>query len=588
MYSTAKKAAPVGSRPAQQVRRPEAFILSSDDALVLEMGPAFGDRFRSKPIDKLDELNANVSSESRWLAVIDTASRPDGRALVARIEQSYPQAPLIVIVADGQESHWQQALNRGNVCRVLARSQVGTPALADALLLAEQRLQSASAAGGSTAEPRKSLPWLPFASGAVVVVAGVLWLTLRGPDSTTAAKAVVTTAPQPAVTGSLAPTRPVAVDQRSAFELLSAARVAFRDQDLLLPRSDAPARGDSALELYALALSREPQNDEALDGLRRLQSVARSRMQSDLSAGRIEEAQRLVAIFKASGFDPEAVKAMETDIAAARPKALLAQARRAIASGDTATANALLTQMAAGGADRNALQELRNALDARQQDTQLNDLASGLRAAIAAGNLLEPTAGNARTQWLAMRQQGRSHPLVLTTQRELQLALVNKGREALKAQQMDVAQRYASAAAELGAGTELADLRRQIQAETDQAASQQAAAVNAAAATAAAAAATPASAPAAPDYVTARAAKPLTVDYPEQAARSRLTGYVVVEFVLNPDGSASSVKVLESQPQKIFDRSAVDAVSHGRFDTTALGAGKQPRIARIRLSFKPS
>jgi len=50
---------------------------------------------------------------------------------------------------------------------------------------------------------------------------------------------------------------------QSVLELLSAARIAFRDQKLLLPRPDGELRGDSALELYTQVISQDPGNDEA-------------------------------------------------------------------------------------------------------------------------------------------------------------------------------------------------------------------------------------------------------------------------------------------------------------------------------------
>ena len=144
---------------------------------------------------------------------------------------------------------------------------------------------------------------------------------------------------------------------------------------------------------------------------------------------------------------------------------------------------------------------------------------------------------------------------------------------------------------ELGAGAELADLRKQIQSDNEQKAEAAAAAARAAAAPPPAAAPAPVAAaarPATPAYVSVRATRPLNVEYPEQAARTQQTGYVVVEFTLNADGSATNVHAVESQPQRVFDRSAINAVSRGRFDTHVLGADKQPRIARVRLTFKPS
>jgi len=59
-----------------------------------------------------------------------------------------------------------------------------------------------------------------------------------------------------------------------------------------------------------------------------------------------------------------------------------------------------------------------------------------------------------------------------------------------------------------------------------------------------------------------------------------------VEFMLSPKGTASELSVVESAPADIFDDAAIAAVSHGRYDTQALGTAQKPMRARIRISFK--
>lgn len=571
-------------------RRPDAYVISSDDALLLELGPLLGERFRSRPVEQIEDLPAN--SAVPWLAVID-ATRPDARALVHRIEQLHPQAPLVVVTADGQESGWQAAQARGSICAVVTLHQLSSPALREALDKAEKRLDSAPPPGATvetgapSAAPSARRPWMIIAAAAaVVVVAAVIWLAARdNKPAATVGRTPAATAARPAdgTAGNDAAPAP----QRSVFELLSDARVAFRDQDRLLPRSDGGRRGDSAVELYAQVLAQEPQNEEARDGLRRLFSVARSRMQADLAAGRLDDARTMLGIFKSAGLEADATRALENDITAAQPKWLQAQIRRAIAGGDLNGAEQLLTQYAATNPDKASIQELRRAIDARQGDQQLQGMGDEVRAAIAAGNLLEPASNNARARVLVMRQQNRNHPATVAAQRDLQEALLARAREAQRGGQADNAQRLLTSAAEFGASAEITELRRQMQVEAEQVATARAVTAAPAAPAPAPAVTTPA-ASASPGFITARPVRALNVTYPPRASETGQQGFVIVEFTLRADGSAADVAVAEASPAGVFDKAATDAVGRGRYDVTALGDSKQPRRARLKVTFKPA
>lgn len=66
--------------------------------------------------------------------------------------------------------------------------------------------------------------------------------------------------------------------------------------------------------------------------------------------------------------------------------------------------------------------------------------------------------------------------------------------------------------------------------------------------------------------------------YPPEAARNGTTGFVEVEFEVDPAGKVSKVSVLSAKPTRTFESSAVRAVKQWQF---APGGGK----GKVRLDF---
>jgi len=54
--------------------------------------------------------------------------------------------------------------------------------------------------------------------------------------------------------------------------------------------------------------------------------------------------------------------------------------------------------------------------------------------------------------------------------------------------------------------------------------------------------------------------------YPSAAIDRALTGYVVVQFTVNPDGTTTDVTVAEAVPPRIFNQAAIDAVRKWRYE----------------------
>jgi protein TonB len=53
--------------------------------------------------------------------------------------------------------------------------------------------------------------------------------------------------------------------------------------------------------------------------------------------------------------------------------------------------------------------------------------------------------------------------------------------------------------------------------------------------------------------------------YPRDAARNGITGWVQLEVLVNPDGSVRSAKVIDSKPKGLFEAAAVQAVLRWKF-----------------------
>ncbi|WP_031387188.1 energy transducer TonB [Desulfonatronum thiodismutans] len=74
--------------------------------------------------------------------------------------------------------------------------------------------------------------------------------------------------------------------------------------------------------------------------------------------------------------------------------------------------------------------------------------------------------------------------------------------------------------------------------------------------------------------------------YPVRARRQGISGWVRLEFVVNPDGSVRDVSVVEAEPREgIFDQEAVRALSRWRFHPQMQDGKAVPAIATITIVF---
>ncbi len=165
---------------------------------------------------------------------------------------------------------------------------------------------------------------------------------------------------------------------------------------------------------------------------------------------------------------------------------------------------------------------------------------------------------------------------ILRSKLDAQRKMLDKQQQQVLDQQKAQLAATQKAAAEKAAADRLAEQQAQAAAAQQKATAQrpattprtQTAAAEPATGAPAAGAATAAAAPTT-DAVLLRASPPV---YPPNALRMRQAGWVVVSFTIDTEGRTTDVAVVSSQPRRIFDRAAIDAVNRYRF-TPAMSNG---------------
>jgi protein TonB len=73
--------------------------------------------------------------------------------------------------------------------------------------------------------------------------------------------------------------------------------------------------------------------------------------------------------------------------------------------------------------------------------------------------------------------------------------------------------------------------------------------------------------------------------YPRQALIDGTSGYVVIEFTIDADGSVSDPEIIESQPRRVFDRSAMQAIYKWKFKPRVVDGKPIARRGSTKIDF---
>jgi len=74
--------------------------------------------------------------------------------------------------------------------------------------------------------------------------------------------------------------------------------------------------------------------------------------------------------------------------------------------------------------------------------------------------------------------------------------------------------------------------------------------------------------------------------YPRAALQAKLQGHVTMAVTIKPDGTVSNAEVLESEPPRIFDRAAIDAMRNWKFRPKVVNGTPVSQRAKQTIEFK--
>ncbi|HET9862338.1 MAG TPA: TonB family protein [Steroidobacteraceae bacterium] len=255
------------------------------------------------------------------------------------------------------------------------------------------------------------------------------------------------------------------------------------------------------------------------------------------------------------------------EVARALQKELLARAGAAATAGNAAETERWLANADSAGAARQDITAVRRLLQERLigvRSDRLNELAQSFGAALAANRLLPPAAGSAKSCLLELIDIDAGSPQVASARQGLGRAYLRELRAALGRDDIAAADAWLleartisyssadlnAAESELNAARALAAQRRSV---------------------------VGANSLARIEYVAPK--------FPTALGNRRMDGWVELEFTVRTDGSTGDIVVTNSSPRKLFDASAVRAVSQWRYKPVMLNGKAVEQRAAVRIRF---
>lgn len=365
-------------------------------------------------------------------------------------------------------------------------------------------------------------------------------------------------------------------DTPAVEEMLAAGKRAVEEQRLILPE------GDNGREWYRGILDIEPENPEALRGLRSVSDTFVERANEALKSGNPQAAVSALTIASETDAGNPAIGIVK-ELLVAQGDAQLAAARMAAAKGDIGQAAVALDQ-----AEQYAhiapvtIDSARKNLAELARESALLDTIAVADNHMLEGRLLEPPGNNARETLSELSDEYGGSPRLLAANQRLAERLLTRAAFATSSGNISEAESFIDAADALGVLTAGVALARASVAATAESVDSDAGVEVLREAPgdsgmvvdnsdSRAETAVELAVPAARSEPTPVRLDDLGIErfispvYPRGAMRRGLTGYVEVAFNVDPDGNTSAIEIIRGVPAGTFDKSAAHAVRQWRF-----------------------
>ncbi|HLA72817.1 MAG TPA: TonB family protein [Steroidobacteraceae bacterium] len=246
---------------------------------------------------------------------------------------------------------------------------------------------------------------------------------------------------------------------------------------------------------------------------------------------------------------------------------LLTRAANAANTGNAADTERWLANADAAGAGRQEMTAVRRLL----QDTligtragKITTLAQSFNAALAANSLLQPANGSAKSYLLALINADAGNPAVASARAQLGTAYLREMKSALTRGDLTAADAWLLEVHTIGFASRELDAT-----ETDLTAARAAAAQRNSVVGANSLARIEYVAPKIPNTISTRALK----------------GWIELEFTVRTDGSTADIVVTNASPRKVFDSSAIYAISQWRYKPVLQNGKPVDQRAAVRIRF---
>jgi periplasmic protein TonB len=629
---------------AARKQKVSSFLVTSDDELWPQIGAHLTQKLGHRQIDSVDELLAATRPGESAVVLWDARGSAEPASVLARLQTHSPRFAIVALDLAERASAWSPEVERGQIMGLLcvpfepdqAASMLASAydeANARIALLGEPPAEDhgTSAAGASavgstppagstrpagSAKPAGSrLPLIAGASLAAIAIAiaalGAYYFVQRDTGGATFAPAPASgPAAGKAASSGAAPATAVPATEEKVDTLIAQAQLAMRDRHFI-----DPAEG-SALSLYRSALALDPTSGEARQGLRRLAEVLVARVQTALDEKQYEAAlQALETARNIDANDPR-LPALDERIARMRDELGPAEIQAAINAQNFDRAAQLIDQAARGKTlSEPKLAQLREDLRRHRSDSAVSRLLALADARLQQDELTEPAGDSASYYLTEARKEGAGAVQIQTQFHELVRRLTAVAHTAIEQRRFNDADRIAAELHAAGAPlSSVAAVQRDIgvaraqqarepsdqsrdapdaaqpgQAQTSPPSAgtlASSAGSGALADRARQAEAVPSSGPKAVAEASLTRTRKLDIEYPSDALDKKIEGSVELGYIVTAKGAVSDVKVLDSNPTGIFEKSAVKAVERLRYQPVMDGGKATAVSTKVLLIFR--